>query len=59
MCSLLPVSPEGVQVSDDVGPIKNGMTSPYAEGASLALTCSTNGGRPPPVITWKRDEQVK
>lgn len=49
------VPPEGVQVNDDAGPIKNGLTSPYAEGASLTLTCVATGGSPLPRITWSRD----
>lgn len=52
---FLVVPPESVQINDDAGPIKNGMTSPYAEGASMMLTCVATGGRPLPRITWWRD----
>lgn len=52
------VPPEGVQVNDDAGPIKNGLTSPYAEGASLTLTCTATGGRPLPRIAWSREGQL-
>lgn len=52
------VPPESVQVNDDTGPTKNGMTSPYAEGASMTLLCTASGGRPPPKITWSRDGEL-
>ncbi|XP_065167575.1 nephrin-like isoform X3 [Atheta coriaria] len=51
--------PQGIQVSDDHGPIKNGITSAYAEGASLTLTCSASSGKPLPRVSWWRDgEQI-
>ncbi|XP_017770874.1 PREDICTED: nephrin-like, partial [Nicrophorus vespilloides] len=44
--------PQGVQVSDDRGPIKNGITTAYAEGASLTLTCSATSGKPLARVSW-------
>ncbi|KAK9718381.1 hypothetical protein QE152_g23261 [Popillia japonica] len=49
------VPPEGVQINDDTGPVKNELTSAYAEGASITLICLANGGKPLPRVTWKRD----
>nr|XP_022909798.1 nephrin-like [Onthophagus taurus] len=49
------IPPESVQINDDIGPIKNDMTSSYAEGASMTLTCSAYGGTPLARIVWKRD----
>lgn len=43
---LVAVPPTNVQVSDDTGLVKNGITTSYAEGASLTLTCTASGGKP-------------
>jgi hypothetical protein len=40
------VPPTGVQVTDDLNVVKNGITTAYAEGASLTLTCTATGGKP-------------
>lgn len=40
------VPPTGVQVNDDFSVVKNGITTAYAEGASLTLTCISTGGKP-------------
>lgn len=52
---IFAVPPEGVQINDDTGPVKNELTSAYAEGASITLICLANGGKPLPRVTWKRD----
>ncbi|XP_044747222.1 nephrin-like isoform X3 [Coccinella septempunctata] len=52
------VPPTGVQVSDDFGLVKNGITTSYAEGASLTLTCSATGGKPLARVSWWRDGKI-
>lgn len=53
------VPPDGVQVTDDVGIVKNGITSAYAEGAGLVLTCSASSGKPLAKVSWWRDSELK
>lgn len=55
---IVSVAPQGVQVSEDGGPVKNGITSSYAEGASLTLTCSASGGKPMARVSWWRDGEL-
>lgn len=52
------VPPSAVQVSDDFGIVKNGITTAYAEGASLTLTCSATGGKPLARVSWWRDGKL-
>ena len=33
-------------MNDDFTMVKNGITTAYAEGASLTLTCTATGGKP-------------
>lgn len=33
-------------MSDDWGPVRNGLTTSYPEGASIRLTCIATAGRP-------------
>lgn len=53
--SFISAPPQSVEISDDVGSIKNEITSAYAEGASITLMCSASGGRPMPKVSWKRN----
>ncbi|XP_060522794.1 nephrin-like [Cylas formicarius] len=52
------VPPTSVQVSDSAGLIKNGITSSYAEGASITLTCTATAGRPLARVSWWRDGEL-
>ncbi|CAH1181158.1 unnamed protein product [Phyllotreta striolata] len=52
------VPPSGIQVSDDWGPVKNGITTAYAEGASLMLTCVATSGKPLAKVSWWRDRNL-
>lgn len=45
------VPPTSVQVTDDLNVVKNGITSAYAEGASMTLTCAATGGKPHPRVS--------
>ncbi|KAJ3649217.1 hypothetical protein Zmor_020970 [Zophobas morio] len=49
------VPPTGVQVNDDFTMVKNGITTAYAEGASLTLTCTATGGKPLAKVSWWRE----
>ncbi|XP_074032136.1 nephrin isoform X2 [Leptinotarsa decemlineata] len=52
------VPPSNVQVSDDWGPVRNGITTSYAEGASLTLTCVASSGKPLARVSWWRDGEL-
>ncbi|XP_044263990.1 nephrin-like [Tribolium madens] len=52
------VPPTGVQVTDDFNQVKNGITTAYAEGASLTLTCTATGGKPLAKVSWWRDGEL-
>ncbi|XP_056636468.1 hemicentin-2-like [Diorhabda sublineata] len=52
------VPPSGVQVSDDWGLVRNGITTAYAEGASLTLTCVASSGKPLARVSWWRDGEL-
>jgi Immunoglobulin domain len=53
------VPPQGVQVTDESGNvIKNELTKAYADGASMALTCASSGGKPLARVSWWRDGEL-
>ncbi|XP_067005669.2 nephrin-like [Anabrus simplex] len=51
------VPPQSVTVLDEHGnPILRSEVGPYTEGATARLTCVASGGRPPPRVSWWRDD---
>ena len=53
------VEPPGTPVLSVEGRrVSGGVLEPLQEGHALVLTCTVEGGVPPPSVTWTRDGQV-
>ncbi|XP_030369687.1 nephrin [Scaptodrosophila lebanonensis] len=52
----LVVPPEEPRIFDAQGKEISQMAGPFREGYELFLCCQVKGGRPPPKVTWWRDE---
>ncbi|XP_050043269.1 neural cell adhesion molecule 1-like [Dermacentor andersoni] len=49
------VPPELPVIVDESGRSLHGTVGPYDEGSRLSLLCRVKGGKPSPVLTWKRN----
>ncbi|KAL3242323.1 hypothetical protein MRX96_021250 [Rhipicephalus microplus] len=49
------VPPELPVIVDESGRSLHGTVGPYDEGSRLTLLCRVKGGKPSPVLTWKRN----
>ncbi|XP_011331384.1 neural cell adhesion molecule 1 isoform X2 [Ooceraea biroi] len=45
-------------IYDAQGREVTGVGGPFLEGYNLALTCQVSGGRPRPIVTWWRDNEM-
>ncbi|XP_014608132.1 PREDICTED: hemicentin-2-like [Polistes canadensis] len=49
------VPPLKIVISDERGIARDQMTGPYLQGDTLILYCDVYGGKPPPTLTWYRN----
>ncbi|KAF7397237.1 hypothetical protein HZH68_008459 [Vespula germanica] len=49
------VPPHRIVIVDERGIARDKTAGPYAEGDSLRLYCDVYGGKPPPTVTWYRN----
>ncbi|XP_018319740.1 hemicentin-1-like [Agrilus planipennis] len=50
------VPPKKIEVTDEKRRILSSVVGPFTEGASFNLRCDVYGGKPPPVVTWFRND---
>ncbi|CAH1163760.1 unnamed protein product, partial [Phaedon cochleariae] len=50
------VPPQKIVISDDSGSPQTSVVGPFPEGASFTLRCDVYGAKPPPTVTWYRND---
>ncbi|XP_034940665.1 neural cell adhesion molecule 2-like [Chelonus insularis] len=52
------VPPKKISITDVNDITREKQVGPYLEGAELKLHCNVHGGKPPPTVTWYRNDKV-
>ncbi|CAH1102842.1 unnamed protein product [Psylliodes chrysocephalus] len=50
------VPPQKIVIHDETGKTLTTVLGPYPEGASFVLRCDVSGAKPPPIVTWYRED---